>query len=172
MSDNGPGIDPALGEHIFEPFVSSKANGQGLGLALVQKLVRDMDGRVGHERDEKAGMDAFPRPPAGLAIRERMQRMGRRALLVEDDNAIATVIVAGLEDEGFSVAVRDSVAGRDAALALADYDVMLTDVMLTDGDGIATLGEVRAALSGHAGDHPFGAEHARYRCARDRWRGV
>ncbi|QZH74785.1 MAG: sigma-54-dependent Fis family transcriptional regulator [Erythrobacter sp.] len=69
--------------------------------------------------------------------------MGRKALLVEDDNAIVTVIVAGLEDDGFSVAVRDSVAGRDAALAAADYDVMLTDVMLTDGDGIATLGEVR-----------------------------
>ena len=45
VSDNGPGIDPALRDHIFEPFVSSKTNGQGLGLALVSKLVRDMDGR-------------------------------------------------------------------------------------------------------------------------------
>jgi two-component system nitrogen regulation sensor histidine kinase GlnL len=51
VSDNGPGIDPAVREHIFEPFVSSKKNGQGLGLALVQKLVRDMDGRITHERD-------------------------------------------------------------------------------------------------------------------------
>ncbi|MEO6152695.1 MAG: ATP-binding protein [Croceibacterium sp.] len=51
VSDNGPGIDPALREHIFEPFVSSKKNGQGLGLALVRKLVGDMDGRVGHDRD-------------------------------------------------------------------------------------------------------------------------
>jgi two-component system nitrogen regulation sensor histidine kinase GlnL len=52
VSDNGPGIDPALREHIFEPFVTSKKNGQGLGLALVNKLVRDMNGRIGHERDE------------------------------------------------------------------------------------------------------------------------
>jgi two-component system nitrogen regulation sensor histidine kinase GlnL len=51
VSDNGPGVDPALRDHIFEPFVSSKPNGQGLGLALVQKLVRDMDGRISHERD-------------------------------------------------------------------------------------------------------------------------
>jgi two-component system nitrogen regulation sensor histidine kinase GlnL len=51
VSDNGPGVDPALRDHIFEPFVSSKKNGQGLGLALVQKLVRDMDGRIGHERE-------------------------------------------------------------------------------------------------------------------------
>ncbi|WP_340587746.1 sigma-54 dependent transcriptional regulator [Erythrobacter alti] len=72
--------------------------------------------------------------------------MSRRALLVEDDNAIATVITAGLEGEGFSVDVEDSVAGRDTALAGGRYDVMLTDVMLTDGDGIETLGKVRDAF--------------------------
>ena len=59
VSDNGPGVDPALREHIFEPFVSSKKNGQGLGLALVNKLVRDMDGRIGHERDESGGWTHF-----------------------------------------------------------------------------------------------------------------
>ncbi len=59
VSDNGPGIDPALRDHIFEPFVSSKKNGQGLGLALVNKLVRDMDGRIGHERDEARGWTHF-----------------------------------------------------------------------------------------------------------------
>jgi two-component system, NtrC family, nitrogen regulation sensor histidine kinase GlnL len=59
VSDNGPGIDPAVRDHIFEPFVSSKKNGQGLGLALVNKLVRDMDGRIGHERDESGGWTHF-----------------------------------------------------------------------------------------------------------------
>ncbi|HTN14881.1 MAG TPA: ATP-binding protein [Sphingomonadaceae bacterium] len=59
VSDNGPGIDPALRDHIFEPFVSSKKNGQGLGLALVNKLVRDMDGRISHERDEAEGWTHF-----------------------------------------------------------------------------------------------------------------
>jgi two-component system nitrogen regulation sensor histidine kinase GlnL len=59
VSDNGPGVDPALRDHIFEPFVSSKKNGQGLGLALVDKLVRDMNGRIGHERDEAGGWTHF-----------------------------------------------------------------------------------------------------------------
>jgi len=59
VSDNGPGIDPALRDHIFEPFVSSKKNGQGLGLALVNKLVRDMDGRISHERDDSEGWTHF-----------------------------------------------------------------------------------------------------------------
>lgn len=52
VSDNGPGIDPAMRDHVFEPFVTTKKSGQGLGLALVRRLVRDMNGRVGHDRDE------------------------------------------------------------------------------------------------------------------------
>lgn len=52
VSDNGPGIDPAMRDHIFEPFVTTKKTGQGLGLALVRKLVRDMNGRISHDREE------------------------------------------------------------------------------------------------------------------------
>ena len=59
VSDNGPGIDPALRDHIFDPFVTGKKNGQGLGLALVQKLVREMNGRVTHDRDETKGWTHF-----------------------------------------------------------------------------------------------------------------
>jgi two-component system nitrogen regulation sensor histidine kinase GlnL len=59
VSDNGAGIDPALRDHVFEPFVSSKPSGQGLGLPLVRKLVRDMNGNVSHERDNRTGLTHF-----------------------------------------------------------------------------------------------------------------
>lgn len=59
VSDNGPGVDPELRDHVFEPFVSSKKSGQGLGLALVRRLVRDMEGRIAHEREERAGLTHF-----------------------------------------------------------------------------------------------------------------
>lgn len=59
VSDNGPGIDPAVRDRVFEPFVTSKKGGQGLGLALVRKLVSDMDGRIAHERDEREGVTRF-----------------------------------------------------------------------------------------------------------------
>jgi two-component system nitrogen regulation sensor histidine kinase GlnL len=59
ISDNGPGIDPGLRNHVFEPFVTSKKSGQGLGLALVRKLVRDMAGRISYDRDERNGLTNF-----------------------------------------------------------------------------------------------------------------
>nr|WP_298927912.1 ATP-binding protein [uncultured Erythrobacter sp.] len=59
VSDNGGGIDPSIRNHVFEPFVSSKKSGQGLGLALVRKLVRDMNGSISHERDMKRELTHF-----------------------------------------------------------------------------------------------------------------
>jgi two-component system, NtrC family, nitrogen regulation sensor histidine kinase GlnL len=77
VSDNGPGIDPHARDHVFEPFVTTKKNGQGLGLALVRKLVRDMNGRIGHDRDEAEGWTHF-RVHLPVAT-ERAERRGRAA---------------------------------------------------------------------------------------------
>ncbi len=59
VSDNGPGIAPDLRDHVFEPFVTSNKSGRGLGLPLVRRLLRDMNGRINHDRDESAGWTHF-----------------------------------------------------------------------------------------------------------------
>jgi nitrogen fixation/metabolism regulation signal transduction histidine kinase len=46
VSDNGPGIDPALLERIFDPYVTSKTRGTGLGLAIVRRLVEEHGGTI------------------------------------------------------------------------------------------------------------------------------
>jgi signal transduction histidine kinase len=46
VSDSGPGIDPALKERLFEPLVTSKHSGVGLGLALCRKLVAAHEGVI------------------------------------------------------------------------------------------------------------------------------
>ena len=53
IRDNGRGIPQELHEHLFEPFVTSKPNGQGLGLALVAKLVHDHGGAVAFESEPR-----------------------------------------------------------------------------------------------------------------------
>jgi two-component system sensor histidine kinase HydH len=46
VNDNGPGIAPALRDRVFRPFFTSKRNGTGLGLALVQKVIVFHNGRI------------------------------------------------------------------------------------------------------------------------------
>jgi two-component system, NtrC family, nitrogen regulation sensor histidine kinase GlnL len=46
IHDEGSGISDEIKPYIFEPFVTSKAQGKGLGLALVAKIVRDHGGVV------------------------------------------------------------------------------------------------------------------------------
>ena len=69
--DHGPGIPEELRDDVFEPFVTGKSHGQGLGLALVRKLVRDLGGRITHERNERAGQTLFR---VNLALAEKDAR--------------------------------------------------------------------------------------------------
>jgi len=46
VEDNGPGIEPGAREQVFRPFFTSKRNGTGLGLALVQKIIVFHNGRI------------------------------------------------------------------------------------------------------------------------------
>jgi len=46
VQDNGPGIPDELRRHMFDPFISTKPGGKGLGLALVAKLVDDHGGVI------------------------------------------------------------------------------------------------------------------------------
>ncbi len=46
VTDNGPGIDPQLGDRVFQPFVTGRTRGIGLGLALVQKIIVTHNGRI------------------------------------------------------------------------------------------------------------------------------
>jgi two-component system, NtrC family, nitrogen regulation sensor histidine kinase GlnL len=57
--DDGPGVPAELAESLFEPFVSSKRAGRGLGLALVDKLVRDMGGIIQYAREGRPEMTVF-----------------------------------------------------------------------------------------------------------------
>ena len=46
ISDSGPGISAELQDHIFEPFVTGKPDGTGLGLYLVGERVRELKGTI------------------------------------------------------------------------------------------------------------------------------
>jgi len=55
VSDNGPGVEPALGEHIFDSFVTSKREGLGMGLTISRSIAEAHDGTLGYTLNPAGG---------------------------------------------------------------------------------------------------------------------
>ena len=71
VRDNGPGVPVDMIPNLFDPFVTTKANGTGLGLALVAKLIGDHGGVIECESQPRRTpfrvlMPAFPGPMPSL----------------------------------------------------------------------------------------------------------
>ncbi len=81
IEDNGPGVPDHLRPHLFDPFVTTKHNGTGLGLALVAKIIGDHGGII--ECDSEANRTVFR---VLLPLQERNSKTGpfRRPVPVND----------------------------------------------------------------------------------------
>ena len=55
FKDTGPGIPPEELSHIFEPYHSTKAEGSGLGLMIVQRILRDHGGQIEVQSEPRIG---------------------------------------------------------------------------------------------------------------------
>lgn len=66
IADNGPGIDETIRDRLFEPFITSKEQGMGLGLVLCRRLIERMDGTI----------NLLPGAGAGATFRILLPRFG------------------------------------------------------------------------------------------------
>jgi len=63
VADNGAGIGPKDLPHIFEPFFSTKSNGTGLGLSVVQGIIQEHRGRIAVQSEPGRGTSVTVRLP-------------------------------------------------------------------------------------------------------------
>ena len=64
VSDNGPGVPPALRDTLFQPFVTSKPEGIGLGLAIAQDIMRQLGGDLVLEDSQRGARFTMVMPAA------------------------------------------------------------------------------------------------------------
>src|SRR3546814_530445 len=97
--------------------------------------------RHGRHRSAHPGrrLDPFPCPPSRRAGGTSGMSKGKTILLIEDDPAIAMIIRETLVGECGHFASVASLAERNAWLAGNRPDLIITDVVLPDGDGIDSL---------------------------------
>lgn len=156
VTDNGCGMDAATLERAFEPFFTTKAPGLGTGLGLtsVQRIVKELRGRIDIESAPGRGTTIrlrFPAcaPPAAhvdvSAPRSAPAAAGAgTVLVVEDERLIRSALKRFLSTEGYHVLVaEDSREALEIARAHAGpIDVLVTDIVLPGIGGRALAEEL------------------------------
>lgn len=154
FSDDGCGMSPELAETIFEPFITSKASGQGsgLGLSMVYSFVRQSNGAIWVESQPGKGTrfiillpvsEAEPAPPPGARPADApvMAETPRLILLVEDDPDVRRIIRRKIVGLGHHLIEAANAAEAIGLIAqVRNLDLVLSDIDMPgqlDGCGLA-----------------------------------
>jgi hypothetical protein len=162
VSDNGPGFSEKVLHRAFEPYVTTKSKGTGLGLAVVKKIADEHGARVrivNLPPDEAgSGRQAGPRFRYHFRAslnRRILQDLPRPThpppapdatsmatiLVVDDEMGIRALLSEILTDEGHTVELAENAAQARAARERMRPDLVLLDIWMPDVDGITLLKE-------------------------------
>jgi len=152
IRDTGHGMPAETMRHIFEPLFTTKGiGGTGLGLAIVHQIVTRHGGETAVESTPGSGTsfnlflplaDHVAEPTGIVAVKDSLTRPCR-VLLVEDEDSVASGLVAVLKMEGFEPSVADR--GLKAVGAIESFrpDLVLLDLGLPDIDGADVYRDIR-----------------------------
>jgi len=181
VSDEGQGIPPEIIDRVTEPFFTTKeaGKGTGLGLSMVAGFVQQSGGRFSIDSELGSGTSIeILLPSTGDApvhapvLGVSAASIGNlRILLVDDDEAVRTVIGEQLRDAGAHVEIAES---GESALELAAvtgkaFDVLLSDFAMPGMNGLETIRAVRKShpsiravlMTGYADDDVLDAHEER-----------
>lgn len=160
--DNGIGMSKEFQKSMFEPFSQESAvsisrfGGVGLGLSIVQKLVNRLEGTIQVESEQGRGTRfeiMIPYPYADISeatepqADENASLAGLTVLIVED-NELNMEIAEYMATEAGAKVVKAfdgrQAVGKFAASAVGEIDMILTDVMMPEMDGLEETRRIRA----------------------------
>ncbi len=154
VKDGGIGMDRQTRDQAFEPFFTTHEGSTGLGLAVVDSIVRGHNGLIHLETAPGAGATFTVYLPAvgGDAARTPAQPTSTAAvadgviLVIDDDEAVRRSIKRLLVAAGFTVETSPSGAAAIELVqrAPASVGVALVDLAMPGLDGVATLRQLRA----------------------------
>ena len=168
VRDTGIGMTTAQMAGLFKPFTQADSSttrqfgGTGLGLAICRQLVELMGGDIGVESTLGAGSAFFFRLPCPVAeaapppIRLPADLMALRALVVDDCEAIRSILADMLNHFGLNVELADGGLAAVARLEAAGagtgeaIGVVILDWRMPDIDGVETLHRINRL----SGPHP------------------
>ncbi len=146
VSDTGEGMDPYVQQNIFEPYFTTKQEGEGtgLGLPMVYGIVAAHGGSIDFDSAPGAGSSFSIRLPIKeTAIDTRpssapgVRRGSETVLLAEDNRSVRDLLVAQLENCGFTVV--EAGDGEEALRRYAehnhDVDVAVLDLRMPKKNG-------------------------------------
>src|SRR6202034_2047428 len=155
VRDHGPGIPVDFKPLIFEKFAQADAGdarqkgGTGLGLSIVKQIVDRLGGEVGFADADGGGTIFYVQLPcwdhvASLALDHDDQPGVPRILLCEDDLDTALVLREQLRQAGFTTDFAYSVGDALTRAVATQYQAILVDIHLPDGDGVSLIVRLRS----------------------------
>jgi PAS domain S-box-containing protein len=148
FEDDGPGIPEALLSRVFDPFFSTKSEGQGtgLGLSICHGIVAGHGGHIWVENCPLGGarfVIELPVASPGLAGTEAADliEVSQKAqtqvsvLIIDDEPALLEVLARALSGQGYQVTVENEGNAALARLQQQSYDLIVCDIRLPGMSG-------------------------------------
>ncbi len=154
VSDDGGGMDAATLARLFDPFFTTKAQGAGLGLPSVERIVKNHGGGIAVRSEPGRGTTFdlyFPAAAGRIEAAAAPRPVGRRGrtqhlLVVDDDDALVRLYQRFLGSFGYRVT-----GVADPVLALtrfredrSAFDAVVTDASMPGMSGFDLAREVLA----------------------------